>query len=384
MTIRDDILQAARDRFGIPYGLPPGPGETDCSLYALTVYEAAGVPFPPGIRTAEQIRAATDPIDFDNVEPGDLLFFERTYDITEPSRVGDGHVASHIGISLGAGTRRMLNAVEPVSKETDISTDYWQEHILSAGRAPQLVDAPVPAGGMSRGIDVSSHQGSIDWPAVAASGISFAFIKATEGTDYINPNFAHGWLMARRLGLSRGAYHFADPGENSAEDEAAWFLEQIEEAGGLAAGDLLALDLESGSGDLGPWTLAWLHAVEREVSFKPLVYTGAWFSVPHNLGAYPDLGQYGLWLAAYQEQMPSPPQPWAFVAVWQHSDAGQVPGIRGAVDLDLFNGDISRLPLYGKPSTPPPPAPDPTPGVTRADIDEVIAQLAVIRSRLPA
>lgn len=137
MTLRDDIIREARARLGIPYGLPPGPGETDCSLYVRDVFEAAGLSFSPGVRVAEQERQDTVPIGWDDVLPGDLLFFEDTYDAGPPSV--DGHIASHIGISLGAGTHRMLNALEPVSAETRIDTPYWQEHIFEARRHPALM-----------------------------------------------------------------------------------------------------------------------------------------------------------------------------------------------------------------------------------------------------
>jgi hypothetical protein len=137
---RDAIIAAARARLGIPYGIPPGPGETDCSLYVRDVYEAAGVPFPTGVRVAEQERQASVPIGWGDILPGDLLFFEGTYDAGPPS--ADGHIASHIGISLGAGTHKMLNALEPVSAETRIDTPYWQEHIFEARRHPALVGTP--------------------------------------------------------------------------------------------------------------------------------------------------------------------------------------------------------------------------------------------------
>src|SRR3712207_3808633 len=58
------------------------------------------------------------------------------------------------------------------------------------------------------GIDVSAHQETIDWPAVAADNIGFAYIKATEGGDFVDRRFASNWREADRAGLDRGAYHF--------------------------------------------------------------------------------------------------------------------------------------------------------------------------------
>ena len=97
--IRVRIIAEARARLGVPYELPPSPPDsTDCSLYVRDVYEAAGLPFSPGVRVAEQERQDTILIGWDEVLPGDLLFFEGTYDAGPPS--ADGHIASHIGISL--------------------------------------------------------------------------------------------------------------------------------------------------------------------------------------------------------------------------------------------------------------------------------------------
>lgn len=133
---------------GFQYRLDPPPdGITtiDCSLYVLEVLKRSGLAIPR-VRTAEQIRQACTPVEWGDVKPGDLLFFENTYDAAGPAGP-DGHIASHIGISLGAGSKRMLDAHErndPDVAETDISTAYWQEKLFEARRPPGLVDAIVP------------------------------------------------------------------------------------------------------------------------------------------------------------------------------------------------------------------------------------------------
>ena len=212
-----------------------------------------------------------------------------------------------------------------------------------------------------RGIDVASYQGYPDWHAVAASGIEFAITKATEDTGYVNPTFAHNWAGIKAAGIIRGVYHFARPGVRDAVAEADYCLDVVDSFGDFEPGDLFALDLESGSGELGQWTLDFLRHAELRCGFKPLVYTGAWFSGPHNLGAYPEIGQYGLWLAAYQSEMPAPPAPWDTIAFWQYSSSGRVPGIDGDVDMNVFNGPSERIALYGKPGETPAPIPEPVP-----------------------
>lgn len=142
------ILVAAATRKGIRYGLPPnGTTTLDCSLYVLLTYRDAGYPIE-GARTAEQIRQKCDRIDLAVVKSGDLLFFEHTYEPDEPAGP-DGRTASHVGISLGAGTGLMWDAHSsddsglPGVGVTNIFNPYWQQHLFQAGR-PRVVVAPAP------------------------------------------------------------------------------------------------------------------------------------------------------------------------------------------------------------------------------------------------
>ncbi len=148
---RARVLAAAEKRVGIPYRLDPQPdGITtlDCSLYVVLTYRDAGIPFSAGVRTAEQIRQDCDPIRWDEVRAGDLLFFEHTY---EPGGQpgSDGHIASHVGISLGAGSGQMWDCRESTSPgrpagvgKTDIYTDYWQQRLFEARRPRGLATHP--------------------------------------------------------------------------------------------------------------------------------------------------------------------------------------------------------------------------------------------------
>lgn len=210
---------------------------------------------------------------------------------------------------------------------------------------------------LPRGIDVSNNQGVIDWDQVATAGLSFAFIKADEG-DYFNDTYLHrNWTATKRIGLYRGAYHFANPDRCAAVTSADHFLAAVN-AVGLEAGDMLALDLESGTGNLADWTLTFCQRIEAAVGYKPLVYTSPGFIHDHGLASRPELGQYGLWLASWGVPTPPPaPPPWDLVAFHQYqvAPAGTVPGIAGEIDMDAFNGPADRIPLYGKPATSEPP-----------------------------
>ncbi|WP_414707009.1 GH25 family lysozyme, partial [Rhizobium sp. UBA1881] len=68
---------------------------------------------------------------------------------------------------------------------------------------PSLADYPI------QGIDISHHQGAIDWSALAAQpNVRFAIMKATEGGDHRDTRFAENWQAAKNAGIVRGAYHF--------------------------------------------------------------------------------------------------------------------------------------------------------------------------------
>lgn len=198
-----------------------------------------------------------------------------------------------------------------------------------------------------RGVDLASYQGLPDFVQMRAAGFNFALIKATQGTSYVNP-FLHAALRAARdAGMLVAFYHFAEPGTNTPEAEAAHFLDVVGPL--LQPGDVTSLDLETGDGNLAAWALAWLQAVETAVGAKPLLYSGLWFMQPHDLTGNPELAVYGLWLAAYQAQEPDAPAPWPFIAVWQDSGGTTVPGVVGPCDTDVFYGDESQWRAYGVP-----------------------------------
>lgn len=234
---------------------------------------------------------------------------------------------------------------------------------------------PMPPPTLPIGLDVASYQGYPDWAQVAASGITFAITKATESTNYTNPTFGHNWRQIKGNGMYRGAYHFARPDNNAPEAEADYFLGVVESRG-LEEGDLLALDLEAGTGDLSDWVLRWLRHVEGRVGFKPLLYTAKGYIDGNHLGNRPELAEYGLWLASWQANMPPAPAPWDVIAFWQYADTGQVPGIVGPVDHNVFNGSAERIPLYGKPAAEPVPVPEPVPPAEYAVGPGILAKMA--------
>jgi lysozyme len=190
-----------------------------------------------------------------------------------------------------------------------------------------------------RGVDVSHWQGSIDWTAVRGDGITFAFIKASEGGDLVDPQFSRNWPAARRAGVIRGAYHFYRPG-TSAAAQARHFLRTVR----LGEADLPpVLDVET----IGSQTPAqvrrgirtWLRIVEAETGKRPIVYIN-----PRVAGRLDgELGRHALWIAHYRPSQPPIPDNWTRWTFWQYTSAGRVDGIRRRVDLNRYRGTRAEL-----------------------------------------
>jgi len=221
------------------------------------------------------------------------------------------------------------------------------------GTAPTSFSAvaPTPHGssGPTSGIDVSNWQGIVDWDAVAAGGVKFGIAKTSESTTFFDPYFARNWSEMQRVGIARGGYHFCQPDQNTPQAEAAFFLSCVNRSGGLEQGDLLVGDFEAGTGNLLTWARTFLDAIAQVVGFLPIFYSGWWFMQPHALYNDEQLAQHGLWLAEYDTTPPVEPPVWPVVAFWQFSCTGTVPGVAGDTDLNLFNGSIEQLKLYGLP-----------------------------------
>jgi lysozyme len=200
-------------------------------------------------------------------------------------------------------------------------------------------DKPVPA----HGFDVSNHNGTVDFRAAKRSGQDFVYIKAGEGVDWKDPDFAANVRAATAARLEVGAYHFLRPkaGRTGAQ-EAAFFIARLKTAG-LGKGDLRpVLDVEATTLDR-----AGTHAYVRSfvmamqaAGYKPMIYSADWFWRP-NVG--PDDFGLPLWVAGYvDERRLVIPKPWTSWAVWQWTDKATVPGIHGHVDANRCP-DLRRI-----------------------------------------
>jgi lysozyme len=209
----------------------------------------------------------------------------------------------------------------------------------------------------ANGIDISSWQhpsgAAIDWQQVAGAGEQFVMIKSSQGVSYESPNFRADVAAAREAGLLVGAYHYAEPGRNTAEAEAAFALNAVQ---GVTLDLGLGLDFEDTSGLApgagGPWCEDFLTRVGAVINPSPLyVNQDALLSL---MGAP---WGHALWIA-------DPSGTYTGVYWMRQGPTKTVPGIVGPVDTDVLANIRGTNPgPGGPPALPPGPVEPPAPPV---------------------
>jgi lysozyme len=185
----------------------------------------------------------------------------------------------------------------------------------------------------TQGIDVSHHQGKIDWSRLPSQGVDFAYIKASEGGDHRDRLFAANWSGARRAGIARGAYHFFTLCRSGAEQAANFIAAAPVEPDALAP----AVDLEhlgNCSRKLPPDAFhrelaAYLKLVEARYRKPVLLYLTREFDQAYQVSARVDRP---LWLRSIVTEPSFGARPWR---LWQVSNFRRLRGIRGRVDWNV-------------------------------------------------
>ncbi len=237
------------------------------------------------------------------------------------------HVAMLAPVNPGARPKKMPKRHIYAQKFRDAKPVNFGRH------APQ--HHPV------HGVDVSRWQGDIDWPKLRRHGANFAYIKATDGIDHVDPMFTANWTAARRAGIRRGAYHFFYWCRTAAE-QAEWFIRNVpKEKGALPP----VLDVEWNHDSACKWRPSrdeilekmqvFLDRLERHYGQRPVIYTAPDFYADNLRGAFPN---HAFWLrsVAAHPAKTYPGRKWLF---WQYSGSGLSHGVAGRIDLNVFGGD---------------------------------------------
>jgi GH25 family lysozyme M1 (1,4-beta-N-acetylmuramidase) len=207
---------------------------------------------------------------------------------------------------------------------------------------------PVNRAAQTEGVDVSSHQGNVNWSGLWSSGVKWAYVKATEGTYYKNPYFAQQYNGSYNIGMIRGAYHFATPDTATGTAQADYF---VNNGGGWSRdGKTLpgALDIEwnpYGAACFGKtqsgmvtWIRDFLNRYKARTGRDAVIYTAtSWWT--QCTGNYSGFGAANpLWIARYNTTPGTLPAGWAYQTMWQYTSSGPIVG-----DHNKFNGALDRV-----------------------------------------
>ena len=230
------------------------------------------------------------------------------------------------------------------------STDY--DLVETASISPKFHDTdPQNFGKITphhhpvHGIDVSKWNGDINWTTVKNSGVSFAFIKATEGKDRLDAKFNEYWQRARAVGLPYAPYHFYYFC-STADQQADWFIANVPKSAVYLPP---VLDVEW-NGESKPCTYRpspltvqtemkrFMDRLEAHYGKRPIIYTSVDFHRDNLVGHF---AGYPFWLRAVAEHPENiySTRKWAF---WQYTSTGVVPGISGDTDINVFAGSAKN------------------------------------------
>jgi len=207
------------------------------------------------------------------------------------------------------------------------ATSHQQHAKHVAARVP---DAPYD------GIDISSHQGEIDWTKVSSDkNIRFVYIKASEGATYRSPHYSYNVTMARRYGILVGSYHYVTS-TSAITDQFANFIRLATKT----SQDLIPMiDVET----RGSWSRNQLidsvaklaHLMETHFGKKPMIYSTMGF---YNKNLAPHFNKYPLYIGRYSNAQPTINWEGEYT-IWQFSETGIIPGIDAYVDLCRYRKD---------------------------------------------
>lgn len=272
------------------------------------------------------------------------------------SGIADNRIVTYYAGQWDRNVRSGLARIELA----DNTTDFGEFRHGVMQRTP---GAEYNVGDKVYGIDVSHHNGEIRWDELALycdskgnvyegdpgerrymQPVSFAYVKATEGSSFKDSDYDKFSEEAKRHGIARGAYHFLRLGSSLEEQ-----VKNFTETATWSPGDMPpALDVEledeikaHGVKTLLDKTFGWLEAVEKKMGVRPVIYTRENIRDLY-LKKDPRFDKYECWIARYNADGPKNDD-WR---MWQFSESGQVAGHDGSMDINVFNADYPAFRRY--------------------------------------
>ncbi len=200
-----------------------------------------------------------------------------------------------------------------------------------------------------KGVDVSSHQGEIDWGVIASQGVSFAFIKATEGSSFVDKSFEYNFKQAQKADISVGAYHFFSY-DSGGITQAENFINTVIAFEGMLPP---VIDVEFyGDKEKDPpereqvseQLKIMLELLEKHYGQKPIIYAT---ERSYELYLANDYGEYDIWIRnVISRPKLSDNREWVF---WQYTNRERLKGFNGKekyIDVNVFNGDAYKYAEY--------------------------------------
>lgn len=227
--------------------------------------------------------------------------------------------------------------------------EAWMGMTVEEHEGGDPYDGPPPSlAATVEGVDVSSHQGNVNWNTLWNSGVRFAYVKATEATSYKNPNFTQQYNGSYNVGMIRGAYHFATPNTSTGAAQANYF---VANGGGWSKdGKTLpgVLDIEYNPygatcyGKTQAAMVSWIRdfttTYKARTGRDAVIYTTTnwWSQCTGNNASFGSTNP--LWIARYASSPGTLPNGWGFHTFWQYTSTGPTVG-----DHNVFNGAYDRL-----------------------------------------
>ena len=198
----------------------------------------------------------------------------------------------------------------------------------------EKVTLNIPLGFEGFGIDISHHQGEIDWTLLLSTErydtiIDFVYCKATEGKTFVDPQWNRNRSYLLKMEMPHGAYHFFNPTIDPDEQAKHFLYNWIKEPSDLPP--VLDVETEASSDkELVRSMEIWLKAVEKRCGMRPIIYTSLHFFETKFASLFPE---YSFWIAAYSRKPGSIED--KRIIHWQYSESGQLPGIETNVDFNV-------------------------------------------------